>query len=527
VLERVVEDWLTNVNELGYEESFAHVLLAEGHHIIHRQQHGELELGKDIFTRDSNGTYHCFQLKGGDIRQKKWESIEGQLNLTVTSPIIHPNVSLGTNFTPHLVTNGIISDPVRVDIFARNLIWEKQYGRQLNLILYDQLLEKFLALQSSFLPAKPRDFQLFLTLYLADKREPLNCAQFSTFLLSVLPDATMLQAEIQRLFAAVIIIADYVISGYEAIGNNYAAAQAWCLLTFHLLRFCEQHRETKDWHDSIALLVESIDRCTAKVVTEAIKSVNWMEGNPIVDEKVWHYRLSSLVGLMSAHMISHRMRLAKLSDEDEVYARIGRGAADLKLWGEYAAPAVFLAAQCLCARGAERAGIEVAMGAIRAITEKNRRGQAVGIPDPYFDCEEVVRSEVLRQDVYGDKVTFAGRSFALRQFVEFLVRRNWPNTLRKNWFNIADIDYVEFSPELEPDSYLWSNGRGSTNGRRWAHPQRWCDLIEESLTEINDPLLIDGQFAFLLPHFFLFMPHRFTPKRARQLDIRVLLSQTG
>jgi len=525
VLGRVVEDWLTNVNELGYQDSFAHALLAEGHEIIHRQEHGSLELGKDLITRDAHGAYHCYQLKGGDINQAKWQQIEGQIQSTVAAPIIHPNVPLGTGFTPHLVANGIVSDPVRIDIFARNQIWERQHGRQLDLVLYDQLLAKFLGLQSSFLPAKPRDFQLFLSLYLADKKEPLNCRDFSTFLLSMLPHASISRAEIRRRFAAVIIVADYVISGYETVGNNYAAAQALCLLVFHLLRLCERHRGLSDWLGPISLLVDSIDRCVSKAVDEALVSVNWMEGNLFVDESVWRYRVSALIGLMSAYMISHRIGGAVLRNEDDVYVRIAKGASDLRLWGEYAAPALFLAAQCLCSRGAERAGIGVALKAIKVITERNRHGRTNGLPDPYYDSEDLIRFEVLKENVFGDNVTFAGRSFALRQMVEFLVRRNWPNTLRKNWFHVAEIDYVEFSPELDLDSYLWSNKRGSTNARRWAHPQVWLDLVEQSTSPLTSPLLIDDQFAVLLPYFILYMPHRFTPRRARHLDLRVLRLQ--
>src|SRR5262249_45292160 len=160
LIERVVEDWLHNVNELGYEESFAHALIAEGHKIIHKQEHGSLELGKDLITQDSDGKYHCYQLKGGDIKQGEWQKIEGQIHSTVTSPIAHPNVPVSANFTPYLVTNGIISDPVRMDILLRNQVWQQLHGRALKLIIYPELLDKFLALQSSFLPTKPSDFQL-------------------------------------------------------------------------------------------------------------------------------------------------------------------------------------------------------------------------------------------------------------------------------------------------------------------------------------------------------------------------------
>ncbi len=420
MIERVVEDWLHNVNELGYEDAFAHALLSEGHTIIHKQEHGSLELGKDLITRDNDGIYHCYQLKGGNIAQGKWQQISGQIHSTVTSPIVHPNVPVGAQFIPHLVTNGTISDPVRLDIFARNLVWKQQHGRELHLILYDQLLEMFFRLQSSFLPTKPRDFQLFLTLYLADKREPLKGVQFSQFLISMLPDHEVTQSELGRLLAAMTIVADYVISEYEKINNYFTAAQAWCLLLFHLLRVCEDHSEVKDWVSAINLVIDSLEKCVEKAVEEILQSTNWMEGNIFVDESVWGYRCSALVGLLSAYMISHRIKKTPLENENEVYSRIGKHVSEVHLWGEAAAPTLFLAAQCLCLRGAEWAGIQTALRAVDAIVEENGNKRKVGLPDPYYTAEEIIRWKLLNEEVIGEKVSFAGRSFTIRQFVELM-----------------------------------------------------------------------------------------------------------
>jgi hypothetical protein len=523
VIERVVEDWLHNVNELGYEDSFAHALISEGHTIIHKQEHGSLELGKDLITRDCQGMYHCYQLKGGNINQGKWQQISGQIQTTVSSPIVHPNIPVGAPFTPYLVTNGTISDPVRIDIFARNLVWSQQHGRELHLILNGELLEMFFNLQSSFLPTKPRDFQLFLTLYLSDKREPLRCEQFSEFLISMLPDHDVTRAELRRLLAAMTIVADYVISEYEKVGNFFVASQAWGLLLFHLLRACEPHPDTRDWMPAIELVIESLERCVTKAVEETLQSTNWMEGNIFVDEHVWPFRCSSLVGLLAAYMIAHRIGKQHLENETDIFACIAKHVSEAKLWGEAAAPALFLAAQCLCLRGAELAGIQTAIRAIETIADMNGKKGRVGLPDPYYVAEEVMRAELLQEDVFGEKTSFAGRSFSIRQFVEFIVRRNWPDSLRKRWYRISEIDYVGFSPENPIDFYWWSSSEGSTDARRWAHPQSWLSLVSESLATGNDALLIDTRFIRLLPYLFLFMPHRFTPERARLLDVRLLL----
>jgi hypothetical protein len=523
VIERVVEDWLHNVNELGYEDSFAHALISEGHTIIHKQQHGQLELGKDLITRDSNGVYHSYQLKGGNIPQGKWAEMISQIHMTVTSPIFHPNVPPDTDFVPHLVTNGIISDPTRTDIINRNLVWKMQFNRELQVISYDGLLDMFLKVPSSFLPTKPRDFQLFLSLYLADKVEPLNCNDFSRFLLSITSEEPAKKAELRRLLAATTIVADYVISEYEKAENYFSSAQAWALLLFHLLRVCENHSDNNEWTPAIELIISSLEKNVKRLVDETLKSTNLMAGNILVDEHVWPYRLPSLIGICSAYMISRRLAKEPLENENEVYSWICRFISEFKFWGEAVAPAIFMASQCLCLRGAELAGISTAMRAVKTITRENGEKAKVGLPDPYYSAEDVMKVELFGEEVYGDKVTFAKRSYSIRQFVELIARRNWPRTLEKHWYYISAVDYVEFKPEYPSDAYLWSTKRGSDNSRRWGRPQSWTLLVAEAVSDPQEALLIDTKYIYLLPYFFLFMPHRFTPTRARFMDITLLL----
>jgi hypothetical protein len=182
-----------------------------------------------------------------------------------------------------------------------------------------------------------------------------------------------------------------------------------------------------------------------------------------------------------------------------------------------------MASQCLCLRGAELAGISAAMQAIETITKQNGEKTKVGLPDPYFDAEDVMKVELFGEDIYGEKVTFARRSYSIRQFVELIVRRNWPRTLQKHWYSISAVDFAEFMPEYPSDIYLWGCKQGSNNSRRWGHPQSWISLVAEAVSDPSGSLLIDTKYVYLLPYFFLFMPHRFTPARARLMDIALLL----
>lgn len=474
MLGRVVEDWLTNVNELGYEDSFLQALVAGGHTIVHKQQHGGLELGKDLITKDRGGEYCCYQLKGGSIDQGKWAQIASQIDLAVSSPIFHPNVPTGSQFKPFLVTNGEITDPVRADIVNRNLAWTKQYGRQLQLVLYHDLLGMFVNLQGSFLPTRPSDFQLFLTLYLADKTDQLDAGKFSAFLKSMLPASEVHRAEVRRLIGATTIVADYIISGYENKGNFYSAAEAWTLLLSHLLRTCELLPPIyqRAWRPAVNLVRENQERCVLGVVSDAMKSRSWMEGNYLVDDAVQPYRKTMLVGMLAAFLLSCRIKRRRPENEDDLYICLGN-ALSTNMWGEGAAPGLFMAAQYLAHRGREKRATDLALKVIDVVTDRNKRSKGVGLADPYYTIQHAIRRDLLGESIYSPNQSFLSRSFCIRQFVEFVVRRDWRRGLLKRWYQIAEIDWEEFVPKNRIDAYYWYCDEGLTSTRRWGHPQSW------------------------------------------------------
>ena len=106
MIERVVENWLDNTNERGYENAFCQLLTAKGHTIIRRPVHGPTEHGKDIVSRDQKGRLHAYQLKTGNLDKSTWRLIRGEVEELISVPLQEPGVSPKTRFTPHLVTNG-------------------------------------------------------------------------------------------------------------------------------------------------------------------------------------------------------------------------------------------------------------------------------------------------------------------------------------------------------------------------------------------------------------------------------------
>jgi hypothetical protein len=63
VIERLIENWLVNAGERGFETAFAQILASEEHTILQGPVHHPFEHGKDILTISPNGELHAYQLK--------------------------------------------------------------------------------------------------------------------------------------------------------------------------------------------------------------------------------------------------------------------------------------------------------------------------------------------------------------------------------------------------------------------------------------------------------------------------------
>lgn len=138
---------MDNVNERGYEAAFCQALAARGYRIVHPSSHGPREQGKDVIAIAQDREVCVYQLKTGNIDQRLWRDITGEINDLVESAILHPNIDPGVRFKPYLVANGQISDAVRLDIFAKNQSWRARDREPLQLILKDELFKWFVDLQ--------------------------------------------------------------------------------------------------------------------------------------------------------------------------------------------------------------------------------------------------------------------------------------------------------------------------------------------------------------------------------------------
>lgn len=555
MIERVVENWLDSTNERGYENAFCQVLTAEGHTIIRRPAHGPTEHGKDVVTRDRKGHLHAYQLKTGNLDKATWRQIRGEVEELINVPLQEPGISPRARFTPHLVTNGEVKEPVKDEVRARSQGAHEQGYRRLEFINRDELLHRFVQLHGTFFPATPGDFERFLRLYLADKRGFLAKDEFSEFLLSSLPSpAEVKKTRVRRAIAATAILANYILSGYLKAGNHLGLAEGWMLVFGHALRVVEAtHPRQDDWLPVVELCIDGWETATNALVQEAMISPNWIEGDISVDNFVFGHRKTLLIGYLAAFALYRRLAGRPLHNEDDILVRISAELQALQLWGESAMPYFIAVMLFLWKRGREGEAVNLCADLIKVITKLNGSEDERGLPDPYLDGHDVLHRElsakrvldvmrfVLQRDrdrnsLASDEFyrslaslvhnstgrpawdvwyTFARRSFGIRCLVEFLVRRERKSALKSLWYDVTRVDYSEFTPANASDFYLWRAKKGSLVTRRFRRPETWENLVSAANGKSQARTILFRRFPELLMPFALVYPHRLTPDLVR------------
>ena len=184
MIERAIENWLTNTNERNYQTPFCQALMVCGHAVLYRSRHRPMEQGKDIITTDGLGQFHAYQLKTGDIDLTTWRNIRGEIEELIQLPIVHPSVSKDAGHRSYLVCNGEITDEVRIQIDQINEdnARQQRHYSYLDVITFHRLLGLFVDAQRGFLPKSLEDYDAFLRLHLSDGRDFIDKAALSQFL---------------------------------------------------------------------------------------------------------------------------------------------------------------------------------------------------------------------------------------------------------------------------------------------------------------------------------------------------------
>ena len=237
VLEKVIEDWLTNATERGYQASFAAWLTKRGERIVYYSRHSLLEHGKDIVSADSNGDFHAYQLKAGNINANKWRTITAEVREASELPLNYPGIPEQRVSTVTLVVSGSISDGARDKIRLTSSDLRDRGCAEIKTIELHQLIADFASEFETFLPNTIHDITKLLQLYVSDPSSPVETSSLfelfgaiiETNLSDVDPskESTVSALTIQRLASSLLISGEFLASPYRQAGNAVSTIQVW------------------------------------------------------------------------------------------------------------------------------------------------------------------------------------------------------------------------------------------------------------------------------------------------------------
>jgi hypothetical protein len=526
VLERVVENWLTRVNERSFEVPFAQLLAGEGYQVVHLSRHGPFEEGKDILAIAPNGAPCAFQLKGapnGRITQNFWTAeCLGQAIRLVEIPIVHPSIDSQLPRRVYFVTNGELEEEVRLEITHRNTDWEHRGHPKLETVVKGQLLARFRDLHTDLWPVELVSERTLLEFFLADGNECLDKARFSEFLLSMLPlfDEELNKAECSRALASTAIVTAYALSPYAERLNHVALIEGWMVYISCLVALVEKYGlEPSYWQDTLDISAFAVEQALDALCDELKKRKYLIEGEPLVDAPFYRGRVTWLAGLVSVFALWQRFRDPSRKIENWFESFVRSHQKDLLLWGEAAVPQFLAVFWLLRQFSATMEPDSLLTSLIESICNANEAEFLSGLPDPYHRLGDVVMEQFGMSEDPPTETYYKGRSYTLESLVHLLARRGWRQRLRFLWPKITRLHHAEFQVASPWEFCLWRAENGNLAITQPKMPQSWAELKDQARQV--DASLIPQLFQTrpeLLLAFVLVYPHRLTKDVAKFLD---------
>lgn len=504
--ERLVEDWLTRINERGYQTAFGQTLLSRGFRVL-RISHGPYEHGKDVLALSGSNEVHCYQLKDGDIDIKQWERDYGQICALVETRPNHPALPDDYIYRPFLVTNGIFTDPALDRIKQHNLEWERRGCPKLTPLSGRDLHPDLVKLASDFWPLEPPDVRKFRALYLVDGRGDFISDDFARFMRALLV-GELSPKDLERRAAAANVFASYLLGEFYRQADHWSVFHGWILTAAHIAWAAEQNgRPESRWNESFELAknaaMEALSRLSEECVTEKAFMPKGME----LDEYAC-LRNTVAIGAWAAHCIiagteSSRKRCVEVI---ESFVNDGR----LWFWGEGAFSGLLAIVWFLEQEKRTELARSFLLGFAMELAADQQRDSVTPLSNPYVRADEVLKKAMeARASFQKEKRRNPVQSFTLLPLTLLLVHRNMRTELEPLWSQLSQVTMTHFGPD-KPWGYLeWHCNEGVERDQMFAQPQSWKQLVDyaakPAIERLPEALRSDFQFSLM---FLLVYPHR-------------------
>ena len=518
--ERLVEHWLTSVNELAYQLPFCEVLLAEGYEVLYVSAHGRGEHGKDVVARRADGVLCSFQLKGGDVRLGEWRDIRGEVEELVQLPVRVPGVDEAESHVPHLVTNGEVRGDAVESIQRYVDAWVDKGHPRLEVWQRHTLVKKFVDAQGRYLPNRLVDFRAFVELYVGSFLDPLPREQFARLLGALVAADQIGDTDLKRAraLAAVAVVAGYVLEQYERAENHVAALEGWTVVAATVLHVAERDALSEArYRPTLGLVWLALWRNFARFEREVLASESFFtSSSSLADGVVYGARVLMTLGWLGAAQLLRvrfpeqvaRASAGPAADTRAVVHIVEREWPGARITGEVDWP--YLTALGLYMEHVRHAGeAEALFGLwVRAVLAANRGAQPPGIAPPYWLHERVLRRRHGMLPPSEDE-RFADHTYTVMSALDMLVRRMRRRLVASFWPAVTHLNACDFVPDAAADAFVWQTRTGEL---RSGHPgpeaswAAWRAAAGEVAASAVPATLVRHP-EWLLP-FLLTYPHR-------------------
>ena len=524
MIERAIENWLTNTNERNYQTPFFQALMIRGHTVLYRSRHRPMEQGKDVITVDRSGEFHAYQLKTGNINLTTWRKIRGEIEELIQLPIVHPSVPKDDGHRSYLVCNGEITDEVRIEIDQineDNNRKQRQYS-YLDVIAFPKLLEIFVDAQGEFLPNSVEDFDAFLRLHLSDGRDFIDKKALSQFLLSsVLISSAKKDSDRIHTVSSSVVLMGYLLRPCQDKENHFALFEAWGLLAALIVKYAESQNLKSGWQESFDLAFEEAVFNLERLKEEVLTRRDFLEGDRMGDGgDMYRGRVTIVLGAIAALEL-HLLCGGRSGGPDErvidlIFGNMNR----LSLWGEAAVPFLLNIAWILEKADESHEAERILGDILGSILQANaiEHGEMRPLATPYYSLSQVLETSLGLADDAIDFESFVGDSYCLEAVIQVIARRELRHLLEPNWRTVTHVHVQTFAPEHVEANLSWHVIKGKNTGYFLSQTQSWGSLVEDS-RQRNDGFLLRNQE--ILRMFLLIAPHRLTKETAVVVDPHV------
>lgn len=519
IKDRLIEDWLTRINERGFESSFCQILLSQGFQVL-RCGHSPTEHGKDVLAISPDGAVCAYQLKSGDFSQADVSKHHAQLIMLVETRPIHPGLPASFEYRPYFVTTGEFKDPAVSLIRELNAGWQHRNLPTLTTIGGQQLLADFIKLSSDFWPVEAPEVRRFRELYLTDGRSDFEINQFSTFLAELLRE-TKSGLDLERRAAAANVFCGYLLGEFYKHADHWSIIRGWTICAAHISwaglsgKYPEKH-----WIASAKIAKEAALAALKEIGAEALKENAFDVRERELDDYTRTRNTCALAAACCWQLVNNRTKPSSPDFQSTLallksFLQRGR----LLFLGEGALSQFLLFFWMLEVGGDKIPANSLLIGLIGEVSLKNARESKCPLENPYVTPDEFLEKLFAGRQEPDSPRRVAVESYSLFPLVILAVRRGLRAPLEEIWLPITDVALAWFRPDATEDSLLWRCDKGKEYSQSFVRPQSWKELqgfvTQNDQERVPSVLRDDSSFALL---FSLVFHHRTQLSLIKRLD---------